>query len=153
MTLSYFKHKSTRPSICLVVDKKFKTNLRNWSNFPDMTVVVDYIIFIIKFPHCDQNDLYEWDELSADKPDVHQSHIGGWWQFFHHTSKNYLNCQRIWPKEQRNSSISSQNLYSTEPKSFHKIRFQPNYSAKLQNVPEHNFNIQIINLETILALA
>ena len=42
-----------------------------------MTVVVDYIIFIIKFPHCDQNDLYEWDELSADKPDVHQSHIGG----------------------------------------------------------------------------
>ena len=61
-------------TLCLVL-----TNLRNWSNFPDMTVVVNNIIFIVKFSQCKQNDLYEWDELSTNQPDIHQSHIGGWW--------------------------------------------------------------------------
>ena len=54
-------------------------------------MVISFIIlFIIKFPQCEQNDLYEWDELSADQPDVNQSHIGGGWQLLHHTSKTLL---------------------------------------------------------------
>ena len=36
---------------------------------------------------------------------------------------------------------------------YHKIWFQPKYSAKLQNVLEHNFSMQLFNLEAIPALA
>ena len=50
-------------------------------------MVVNFVLFIVKFPHCYQNDLYEWDELTADQPDVHQPYIGGGWQLFHHTLK------------------------------------------------------------------
>ena len=50
-------------------------------------MVVNFVLFIVEFPHCDQNDLYEWDELSTDQPDVHQSHVGGGWQLLHHTSE------------------------------------------------------------------
>ena len=50
-------------------------------------MVVNFIIFIVKLPQSNQNDFYEWDELSADQPDVNQSHIGGGWQLLHHTSE------------------------------------------------------------------
>ena len=52
-----------------------------------MSMVVDYIIFIVDFSQCDQNDLNERDELSADQPDVHQANIGGGWQLLHNTLK------------------------------------------------------------------
>ena len=52
-----------------------------------MSMVVDYILFIVNFPQCDQNDLNERDELSADKPDVHQANIGRGWQLLHNTLK------------------------------------------------------------------
>ena len=55
-------------------------------------MVVNFIIFIVKLPQSNQNDFYEWDELSADQPDVNQSHIGGGWQLLHHTLKNCLRC-------------------------------------------------------------
>ena len=52
-------------------------------------MVVNYILFfIVKLPQCEQNDLYEWDELTTDQPDIHQSHIGGGWQLLHHTLKD-----------------------------------------------------------------
>ena len=76
-----------------------ETNLRNERNFPNKAMVVNFIIFfIVKLPQSDQNDLYEWDELSADQPDVHQSHIGGRWQLLHHTSQTFylnINCSDI----------------------------------------------------------
>ena len=53
-------------------------------------MVVGFIIFIVEFPHCKQNDLYEWDELTTDQPDIHQPHIGSRGQLLHHTSKLYF---------------------------------------------------------------
>ena len=52
-------------------------------------MVVNFVLFIVEFPHCDQNDLYEWYELTTDQPDVHQPHIRSGWQLFHHTSKTF----------------------------------------------------------------
>ena len=54
-----------------------------------MAMVVDFIFFIVNFPQCEKNDLYEWNELPTDQPDVHQSHIGGGWQLLHHTLKTF----------------------------------------------------------------
>ena len=54
-------------------------------------MVINMIIFfIVNFPQCEENDLYEWDELSTDQPDVHQSHIGGGGQLLHNTSRNFF---------------------------------------------------------------
>ena len=78
----------------LLWTKILETYLWSWAYFPDKAVVVNYIFFIVKFPQCKQNDLYECNKLSTDQPDVHQSHIGGRWQLLHHTSKSfYLKCQ------------------------------------------------------------
>ena len=53
-------------------------------------MVVGFIIFIVEFSHCKQNDLYEWDKLTKDQPDVHHSHIRGGWQLLHHTLKSFF---------------------------------------------------------------
>ena len=58
-------------------------------------MVIDYIIFIVNFPQCDQNDLNERDELSADQPDVHQANIGGGWQLLHHTLKHFISIVNL----------------------------------------------------------
>ena len=55
-----------------------------------MAMVVSFIFFIAKLPQCKQNDFYECNELSTDQPDVHQSHIGGWGQLLHNTSRNFF---------------------------------------------------------------
>ena len=72
--------------MAFILSHNWPTNLGHGTNFPCVTMVVNYIIiFIVKFPQCEQNDLYEWDKLPAYKPDVYQSHIGGRWQLLHHT--------------------------------------------------------------------
>ena len=50
-------------------------------------MVVNFILFSIKFPQCEQKNLNEWDKLSTDQPDVHQPYIGSGWQLPHHTLK------------------------------------------------------------------
>ena len=72
--------------MAFILSHNWPTNLGHGTNFPCMTMVVNYIIiFIIKFSQCKQNDLYEWDELAKDQPDVHQSHVRGSGQLLHHT--------------------------------------------------------------------